>query len=96
MKIITSKEIRELAEIAGLSIPEASLERLASSVSAVLHYMDEIRSLEIGSLPETVRHSGEVNVWREDVVGDSLAHLELFSNGKSKDGYFVVPAIITH
>ncbi|MSU56374.1 MAG: Asp-tRNA(Asn)/Glu-tRNA(Gln) amidotransferase subunit GatC [Candidatus Taylorbacteria bacterium] len=96
MRTITSEEIQETALLAGLSVVPEKMERFAESISAIVAYMEEIKHLPVETVPETARLTEEVNVWREDVIEESLTPKEVFQNGTNADGYFVVPAVLKH
>lgn len=96
MRPITPEEIQETARLAGLSVVPEKLERFAESISAIIASMEEIKKLPVETVPETARLTEEVNVWREDVIEDSLLREEVFQNGTHADGYFVVPAVLKH
>jgi len=96
MRTISEAEVQSVAELAGLSIPPEKLPRLAEGIRAIIAYMEEIKTLPVESVPETARLTEEVNVWREDIVEESLSPKEVFQNGTNADGYFVVPAVLKH
>ena len=96
MTTITAEEVKTVAELAGLTIPAEKLPRYAEKIAAVIHYMEELKKLPLENVPETARLTEEVNIWREDTVGQSLSKTEVFQNGTHADGYFVVPAVLKH
>lgn len=96
MRTITEEEVKEIARLAGFTIPSEKLQRFAESIGAIIRYMEELQKLPVETVPETARLTEEVNVWREDTVEKSLSPREVFQNGTHADGYFVVPAVLKH
>ena len=96
MTTITAEEVKTVAELAGLTIPAERLPSYAQKIAAVIRYMEELKKLPLQNIPETARLTEEVNVWREDSMGESLSKTEVFQNGTHADGYFVVPAVLKH
>ena len=96
MHTITEEEVKNVAALAGLTIPPEKLSGFAGHISAIIAYMEELKKLPVETVPETARLTEEVNIWREDVVEKSLSPEEVFQNGKHADGYFVVPSVLKH
>lgn len=96
MSVITPEEVHEVATLAGLTIHPEKLPHFAKGISAIIAYMEEVKKLPVETVPETARLTEESNVWREDVVTESLSQKEVFQNGTHADGYFVVPAVLKH
>jgi len=92
-KKITVEDIKALATLANIPVPESHLESLASSVESIIRHMEKIMALDLGAVPETARVTEEVNVWREDTVEPSLSQNVALRNGVSHEGYFDTPAI---
>ena len=94
MSPLSRAEILNIAKLANLAVSEADLEALSSGMIAILAYMEEILALDVDGVPETTRMTEETNVWRADVVEASLSQAEALQNGKSVNGYFVVPPVL--
>lgn len=87
-------EIENIAKLANINLSDEQIASLSSSMASILSYMEEILELDVDNVPETTRMTEEANVWREDVVEPSLSQTDALRNGKSTDGYFVVPPIL--
>jgi len=87
-------DVKHLAKLANLNISVKQEEALEKSIPSVVEYMDEIKNLDVDDIPETTRVTEEENVLREDIVESSLSQEDALKNAKkSKNGFFVVPAI---
>ncbi|HEX8932058.1 MAG TPA: Asp-tRNA(Asn)/Glu-tRNA(Gln) amidotransferase subunit GatC [Patescibacteria group bacterium] len=86
--------VKNLAKLANLQLTSHQEENLNQSITAVIAYMDEIKNLDIDNITETTRTTEEENVLREDIVEPSLSQADALKNAKkTKNGFFVVPAI---
>ena len=86
--------IKQFASLAHLSVTAKQEGNLSQSVPSVITYMDQIKNLDIDSVPETSRVTDEINVFREDIVEKSLTQEQALSSAKkSYKGFFVVPYI---
>ena len=90
---ISVEEVRSLAALAHIPIPETELASFAASMEPIIAHMEEIRGLFLDHIPETERATEEVNAWREDAVAPSLSQAEALRNGTSFEGYFETEAM---
>jgi aspartyl-tRNA(Asn)/glutamyl-tRNA(Gln) amidotransferase subunit C len=88
------KEIKNIAALAHLALDDAGADALAKDFEEALALMSEVGKLTLDAVPETARVTDEENVWREDVVTESLSPEDALRNGTSSDGYFEVPGIL--
>ncbi len=95
MSKITIKDVEYVAGLAQLRVDEAAKERLAREMGDILAYMDKLNELDTANV-EPMMHAMEMtNVFREDVVGESLPRAEALKNAPLHDGeYFMVPRIL--
>ena|SRR3989338_1918539 len=93
---LTPEEVRKLAKLANLTLNETQIKKLAESVSSVLTYVSQLKSLNTANIEETSQVTGQENVFREDNIDKErmLFQEEALSNAKDKhNGYFMVKAI---
>ncbi|KKS98519.1 MAG: aspartyl/glutamyl-tRNA(asn/Gln) amidotransferase subunit C, aspartyl-tRNA(Asn)/glutamyl-tRNA (Gln) amidotransferase subunit C [Candidatus Gottesmanbacteria bacterium GW2011_GWA2_43_14] len=93
---LTTDEIKKLAKLANLKLTEAQIKKMAESVSSVLSYVSQLKSLNTTDTEETSQVTGQENVFRDDVVDAErmLSQAEALSNSKNNhNGYFMVKAI---
>jgi len=87
-------DVKNLAKLTKLTLNKSQENSLQKSIPSVLEYMEEIKNLDVDNIPETIRVTEEENVWREDIVQPSLSQKDALKNAKkTKNGFFVVPAI---
>ena len=92
---ISREEVRRVAELARLEIPESRLERVAAELSAVLDFAATLHRLDLeGYEPSTFAPAG--SPLREDAVnGRRLTpDAALAAAPEHEDGFFRVPPIV--
>ncbi len=86
--------VSALAKLANLNLSDKQLKDLEESIPGVVEYMDEVKNLDVDSIPETTRVTEEKNILREDEVTESLSQEEALKNAKqTHKGFFVVPNV---
>jgi len=87
--------VQKMASLARISIPAAEKERYTKKASAILHYVELLKEIDV-SKTEAMSHAVEMNNnWREDEVKNSTLADELIKLAPEKDGrYFQVPKVI--
>jgi aspartyl-tRNA(Asn)/glutamyl-tRNA(Gln) amidotransferase subunit C len=90
---IAPGEVRHVARLAGLEVPEADLARLAGELAAIVDYVG--RLAELGALDEASFAPGPPRAaLRDDVVSPvPLARPPATFAPDFRDGFFVVPRV---
>ena len=92
---ITAGEVRYVAELARLELSTEEVELFTGDMNRILDYMDQLNELDTGGVEPTSHVLSLKNVFREDVVGESLTVDEVLANAPRREkGHFVVPKII--
>lgn len=90
---IQREEVRRIATLANLELTEAEEARMASELSAILDYIDQLREVEISSVAGEPGPSP--TPLREDAVTPSIDPEAVAENAPSfARGHFVVPRVI--
>jgi aspartyl-tRNA(Asn)/glutamyl-tRNA(Gln) amidotransferase subunit C len=91
---LTREELRHVADLARLGLRDGELEALASELSSILEYIDQLEQLDTSAIPPTAQVGELVDVMRDDEVGPSLDVEEALRNAPARDGtYFLVRAM---
>ncbi len=95
MPQITKADVEYVAGLAQLRLDADAKARLAAEMGDILGYMDQLNGLDTDGV-EPMMHALEMtNVFREDVVGESLPRDVALGNAPADDGdFFLVPRII--
>lgn len=92
---ITAKEVRYVADLARLELSTEEVELFTGDMNRILDYMDQLDELDTSGVEPTSHVLSLKNVFREDVVGESLTVDEVLANAPRREkGHFVVPKII--
>jgi aspartyl-tRNA(Asn)/glutamyl-tRNA(Gln) amidotransferase subunit C len=92
---LTPDVVRRVARLSRLKLDDAEVSRLASELSHVLDYVDQLNELDVKEV-EPMAHAIELtNVFRADEPRPSLPREAALSNAPKSDGkYFLVPPIL--
>lgn len=95
MSTITVKDVEYVAGLAQLQLDETAKERLVREMGEILTYMDQLNALDTSNVEPMMHAMALTNVFREDVVGESLSREAALANAPSHDDeYFIVPKIL--
>ena len=92
---ITDKLVSYVAELAHLKLDEAQRAQAAQDLARMIGYVDQLRELDTEG-EEPMSHAFPVvNVFREDVVGESLSAETALANAPARTGdEFLLPKIV--
>lgn len=92
---ITQQDVEKVAQLARLAVTAAEKETFATQLTQILTHVDKLKQYDTTGIEPTTTVTGQVNVFREDVVRPSLPGEKALSNApeRESDG-FVVPKII--
>jgi aspartyl-tRNA(Asn)/glutamyl-tRNA(Gln) amidotransferase subunit C len=95
MASITPDDVRHVAKLARLDVPEARIERLTVQLESILEYVAQIQTVDMAGV-EPIAHAVPMhNVFREDIVEPSLPIEQVLQNAPETDGpFFKVPKVI--
>jgi len=92
---ITLKEVEQVAKLARLELSEDEKAIFARQLSAILSYMDQLKTLDTGGVEPTATVLPTDNVFRDDQVRPSLPQEAALANAPDQaDGFFRVPRIL--
>jgi len=92
---IDAGQLTKVAQLARLELTEEEKGEFSKQLSDIIEYVEKINSLDTDSVEPTDHIAGLKNVFREDVVKDSLDREKLSEFAPEFDkGHFVVPKVI--
>lgn len=94
-KRIDETQVRKVAKLARLELSNAEVEEFAGQLSAILDYVERMNKLNTEGV-EPLAHCLPINnVFREDIVKESLGTEKTLANAPQRDGaFFKVPKIL--
>jgi len=94
-KIIDEAQVRKVAKLARLDLTDAEVAEFAGQLSSILDYVARMNELNTEGV-EPMAHCLPIsNIFREDVVKESLGTEKTLANAPQRDGpFFKVPKIL--
>lgn len=94
MKIDTA-QVKHIAKLARLALPNEELETYSGQLSSILSYIGKLKELDTSAVEPTSHVLDLKNVMREDLSRPSVPPEEILSNAPDrKDNFYRVPKII--
>jgi aspartyl-tRNA(Asn)/glutamyl-tRNA(Gln) amidotransferase subunit C len=92
---VTLQDVEQVAKLARLEVSPAEKEAFAKQLSQILTHVETLKQYDTGGIEPTATVLGQVNVFREDIVQQSLPVEKALANAPEReaDG-FAVPKII--
>ena len=92
---ITREQIHHVAVLARLELDPAEEEAMATTLDAILAYVDKLGELDTDGVEPTAHILDRQTPWRDDEVTNAPATDALLANAPARDGdFFRVPKII--
>ena len=84
MARLTREDILKLARLARLDLTDDEVTKLATEVTDILQYVEQLQQVDVGGLEPTSQVTGLTNVMRDDVVHDyGMTPEQLLQNAPS-------------
>ena len=97
MSKINSKDVRKVAKLARLQIPENEIEIYTSQLEKILGYVAQLEKVQTDDIPPTTRAVEVINVVREDLIDQTKIREELLDQAPQREGdFFRVPKILSN
>lgn len=92
---MTKLDVKRIAKLSNLTIPEDRLEKLEKQLEQTLEHIAHLENIDTSKVTGTNTVTNLSNITREDIVEPSLTQEEALQNAKNThNGFFVVPVII--
>ena len=98
MTRITSDDVRKVAKLCRLDIPEDDIEKYSNQLEGILEYIAQLERIDTLNVPPTTRAVEVVNVFREDIVDSSNSDVrdKILGLAPQREGeFFKVPKILS-
>ena len=95
MSNITADDVRKVAHLARLDLPEDTIATYTGQLERILDYVDQLQAVDTEGVPATTRAVEVVNVTREDTVLATEVREDLLEQAPLREGdFFRVPKIL--
>ena len=92
---ITLDDVRHVAKLARLSLPEQKLQTLTQQLESILEYVAKIGQVDVGDVEPMAHALPMANVFRPDVAEKGMELDKVLQNAPQTDGpFFKVPKVI--
>jgi aspartyl-tRNA(Asn)/glutamyl-tRNA(Gln) amidotransferase subunit C len=95
MSQISSDDVRKVAHLARLDLPEEKIATYTDQLESILQYVGQLQEVDTKGVPETTRAVEVTNVTRADGVQPTPVREEILSQAPQREGdFFRVPKIL--
>lgn len=95
MSRITSDDVRKVAQLARLELPEAKIATYTAQLERILDYVAHLEQVDTEGVPPTTRAVEVVNVTRGDAVDPTPVREQLLDLAPQREGdFYRVPKIL--
>ncbi len=96
MNSINAEDVRRVAQLARLDLPEECMGTLTSQLESILGYVSHLQTIDTTDIPPTTRALEVVNVTREDQVVLTCPREGLLNQAPQREGDLLrVPRILS-
>ena len=98
MTRITSDDVRKVAKLCRLEIPDDDIEKYSNQLEGILEYIAQLERIDTLNVPPTTRAVEVVNVFREDIIASSSSDVreKILEQAPQREGeFFKVPKILS-
>lgn len=89
---VTKDDVRKVARLTRIAVPEERLEPLASELSSILDWIEQLNEVDVDGIQPMTSVVDATLPMRDDIVTDGNIQDQVLANApKSEDGFFVVP-----
>ena len=95
MSKITADDVRKVAKLARLDLPEDTIATYTGQLERILDYVDQLQAVNTEGVLPTTRAVEVVNATREDIVVATDVRQDLLDQAPQREGdFFRVPKIL--
>ena len=95
MTKISLSDVRKVAHLARLELPEDQIESYTEQLEDILSYVDQLQEIDTKNVPPTSRAVEVVNAMREDLVEVNTSREDILDQAPQREGdFFRVPKIL--
>ena len=95
MTKISSSDVRKVAQLARLELPDDQIETYTSQLEEILSYVDQLQEIDTQGIPPTTRAVEVINAMREDIVDVKSSREDILNQAPHREGdFYRVPRIL--
>ena len=94
MSHISADDVRKVAKLARLNLPDDKIATYTGQLESILGYVSQLEQVDTTGVPETTRAVEVTNVTRQDGVDPTPVREEILNQAPQREGdFFRVPKI---
>lgn len=91
---LTLEQVKKVAKLAKLDLPDSELEKYSEQLSGILSYIDQLNKVDTEGVTPTYNVTGLSNTFSSDEIHPSLTQNEALANASQQDqGLFVTKGV---
>ena len=96
MSTITNDDVRHLAQLSSLQMPDVEVELLRADIEKIINYINQLDELATDGVEPTYQVTGLQNVWRDDeIIDSSVSRQQLLAlAAEQSDNCVKVPKVL--
>ena len=95
MSRISADDVRKVAKLARLNLPDDRIATYTGQLESILGYVSQLEQVDTTGVPETTRAVEVTNVTRQDGVNPTPVREEILNQAPQREGdFFRVPKIL--
>ena len=95
MSHISADDVRKVAKLARLNLPDDKIATYTGQLESILGYVSQLEQVDTTGVPETTRAVEVTNVTRQDGVDLTPVREEIMNQAPQREGnFFRVPKIL--
>ena len=95
MTKLSSSDVRKVAQLARLELPDDQIEIYTAQIEEILSYVDQLQEIDTKNVSPTTRAVEVVNAMREDLVDVKCLREDILNQAPHREGdFFRVPKIL--
>ena len=94
-KKITVDEVKHIAKLSKLDIPDDKLNYYVEEMNRILDYFKIISTVDTSNIEPLTHITDSYNITREDIIGDCINNKEFIDNCPESCGHYIkVPKVL--
>ena len=95
MSHISADDVRKVAQLARLDLPNEKVETYTEQLESILDYVGQLQSIDTKDVPPTTRAVEVVNVTRPDAIDPTAVREDILNQAPNREGdFYRVPKIL--
>ena len=92
---VNTDDVRKVARLARIQVPEEELPGLAAELDSILVWIEQLREVDVASVPPMASAAGIPLVLRDDLVADDTSREDVLLNApEARQGCFAIPRVV--